>query len=126
MGATDFAGKHRETLEGLLEPGETLDGVCAASQQLSMFKGRAVALAVTHRRLILLPLDRRGEPSGAPESILRADVSNAGMGGMQCVIRTTAGAKLKFGMLGGGGALTGGEGQSEGTAALAAWIDGLD
>jgi hypothetical protein len=46
---TSFDEKHRTMLEGLLEPGETLEGICAASQQQSMFKGRAVAIAVTGR-----------------------------------------------------------------------------
>ena len=59
----DFREKHEPRLQGLLDRGEQLRGICAATQQ-STFKGRAVAIGVTDRRLLLQPLDRRGEPSG--------------------------------------------------------------
>src|SRR5207253_2897853 len=80
----DFREKHEPRFQSLHEPGEQLRGVCAATQQ-STFKGRAVAVAVTDRRLLLQPLDRRGEPSGealtlTPATIDSAEVDGAGGG----------------------------------------------
>ena len=49
----DFDSKHRPHLESLLEPGEELLGICAASQQKGLFKGGVVALGVGDRRLIV-------------------------------------------------------------------------
>ena len=50
--AEDFHTQVRPWVEQLLAPGESLDGVCAATQQ-SAFRGGMVALAVTDRRLKL-------------------------------------------------------------------------
>jgi hypothetical protein len=61
--AEDFHTKVRPHLEQLLEPGETLEDFCAATQQ-SAFRGGMVALAVTDRRLVVQPLDRRATPKG--------------------------------------------------------------
>lgn len=60
----DFDAKLRPHLEGLLDQGEALDGICACSQQKSLFKGGAVALGVTRDRLIVQTLNRRGDPAG--------------------------------------------------------------
>jgi hypothetical protein len=60
--AIDFDAKHRPHLEGLLEPGEKLTGVCAATRQQGMFKGGAVAVGVADRRLIIQPLDAEPRP----------------------------------------------------------------
>ncbi|GAA3517663.1 hypothetical protein GCM10022234_11340 [Aeromicrobium panaciterrae] len=56
--ATEFAGTVRPHFEGLLEPEEVLQGVVAATVQKT-FSGGLVALGVTDRRLLLMPLDRK-------------------------------------------------------------------
>ncbi|HEX8648008.1 MAG TPA: hypothetical protein VF715_14030 [Thermoleophilaceae bacterium] len=138
---TDFDSKHRPVLERLLEPGETLDGICAASQQLGLFKGRAVALGVTPRRLILQPLDRRGDADGEATSLAPGDIAAAGADGVsggwpslasavmdraavKLTVKTRGGEKLKLMMMRGGGVLGGGEGQQRGVEALARWFEG--
>ena len=139
---TDFETKHRAALERLLEPGESLDGICAASQQQGMFTGRAVALGVTQRRLILQPLDRRGEAAGEAESVEPGQVASADADGVsggwpnlgavlmdrvavKLTIKTTGGDKLKLMLMRGGGRLSGGEGQQGGVQALAGWFERL-
>jgi hypothetical protein len=140
----DFDAKLRPHLEGLLGPGETLEGVCAASQQKGLFSGGSVALGVTAGRLLVQPLDRRGAPDGealalTPQDIAEAKAEGAGGGwadigsalmdehAVKLELRTTAGEKLKlmFMRAEGGGlmaALGGGEGQRAGVEALAAWF----
>jgi hypothetical protein len=140
LAAMEFEDKHRPALESLLEPGEALEGVCAASQQLGLFKGRVLAIGVTDRRLILQPLDRRGEPTGDVESLHPGDVVSADAGGasggwaspaaavadrvaVKLKLETAAGDKLRFAMMRGGSKLGGGESQQRGVAALAAWLE---
>jgi hypothetical protein len=138
----DFTAEMRPHLEDALEPGEALEGVCAAAQQ-SAFKGRALALGVTDRRLLLLPLDRRGRPTGEviplrPDEIAAADAEGAG-GGWASVgpaimdsaaitlrLRTAGGDKYKLNLMRGTGILGklgGGEGQREGIEALGRWFE---
>jgi hypothetical protein len=138
----DFDSKLRPALEGLLEGGEELRGICAASQQ-STFKGRSVALGVTEQRLIVQPLDRRGNPDGEPISLPPERIASAKAGGagggwlsvgnvildqsaIKLELRTTDGEKLKLMLMHGGegilGKVAGGEGQAEGIAALAEWF----
>jgi len=141
----DLQEKIRPALESLLEPGEELRGICAATQQ-STFKGQLLAVGVTDRRLILQPLDRRGESKGEPLSITRGDLADAQAqdpsGGwltptapimdaaaVTLKLRTADGQKLKLMLMRGGGPgflgkLGGGEGQAEGVAALGRWFEG--
>jgi hypothetical protein len=136
---TDFEAKHRPVLERALDPGETLDGVCAATQQQGFFGGRGVAIGVTPRRLIVQPLDRRGDVAGEPTSVRPEEVASADAGGVsggwpslgaavmdgaavKLTVKTTGGEKLKLMMMRGGGWLSGGEGQARGVAALAGWF----
>jgi hypothetical protein len=138
----DIDSKYRPDLESQLESGEELRGMCIATQQ-STFKGRAVALGVTDRRLLLQPLDRRGDPKGDPESlpperIASAEVDGAGGGwanvgpaildstAVTLKLRTADGQKLKLMMMRGTGALGrlgGGEAQRDGLAALGRWFE---
>jgi hypothetical protein len=140
----DFDAKLRPHLEGLLEPGEQLEGVCACSQQKGLFSGGAVALGVTGGRLIVQPLDRRGDPDGeaqplVPEDIAEAKAEGAGGGwaeigaaimdqhAIKLTLKTTAGEKLRLMMMraeGGGlmAKLGGGEGQRQGVQALGHWF----
>jgi len=138
----DFSSVVRPHLENTLDPGETLAGVCAATQQ-SAFKGRSVAVGVTDRRLLLAPLDRRGRPNGdvisiRPEEITGAQAQGAG-GGWASVgpavldsaavtiqLKTANGDKYKLSLMRGTGIfgkLGGDEGQQAGIKALAGWFE---
>lgn len=144
---TDFAAKHNAQLSERLDTGERLNGVVAASQQLSTFSGRAVAIGITDRRLLIQPLDRRGEAKGEPISIspaelVGADGGPAGGGWMtlgsvvldhaavRLKLRTADGKKLKLMLMSGGsgvlGGLGGGESQSAGAEALGQWLADAD
>jgi hypothetical protein len=140
----DFEAKFRPVFEALLEPGETLEGVCACSQQKGLFSGGAVAVGVTPGRLLVQPLDRRGDPEGEPQSIAPADIADAkadGAGGgwaeigpaildetaVKLTLKLTDGEKLRLMMMRGEGllglgSLGGGESQQQGVQALAAWF----
>jgi hypothetical protein len=143
----DLDSKYRPVLTELLDDGEELRGLCAASQQKSMFKGGAVAIGVTDRRLLVQPLDRRGDPDGPVESITPEQVASAKAGGagggwwsvttgildhaaVRLEIRTTDGEKLKLMMMRGEGKLLGGLGGGEaqrlGIEALAEWFRAID
>jgi len=146
--ATDFETKYRPSLEARLEPGETLEGICACSQQKGLFSGGVAVLGITDRRLILQEIDRRGEPDGEPRILAPADISSAkveGAGGgwaeigsaimdrhaVKLTVKTTAGEKLKlmFMRAEGGGlmaTLGGGEAQRRGVEALGRWFARLD
>ena len=137
----DFAATMRPHVEGALEPGEALEGICAGAQQ-STFRGNALALAVTDRRLLLVPLDRKGRPSGevisiAPEQIASVKARGAGGGWVNVApavldaaavmldLRTTSGDRYKLNMMRGTGLFGkagGGEGQREGMEALGRWF----
>jgi len=138
----DFSSVVRPRLESALDDGEQLEGVCAGSQQ-STFKGRAVAIGVTDRRLMLMPLDRRGRPteeliSILPEGIASAKARGAGGGWANVVpavmdsaavtlqLKTTGGEKYKLNLMRGTGIfgkLGGGEDQRDGMEALAIWFE---
>jgi hypothetical protein len=77
----DLDSKYRPILTDQLEVGEELTGLCVASQQKSMFKGGVVAIGITDRRLLVQPLDRRGDPDGTAESITVEEVASAKVGG---------------------------------------------
>ncbi len=130
-------------MESLLEPGEALLGVTAASQQKSMFSGGVVNLAVTDRRLIIQPLDRRGRTvKGDAVSITRPEIDKAKIGrsggadpsgiivgqvAIQVKIKTTGGEKYKFTMMDGQGngllgGLSGGASQLSTVQALRAFL----
>jgi hypothetical protein len=137
----DFESLLRPRLEEALDPGEALEGVCAAAQQ-STFKGRSIALGITDRRLLLAPLDRRGRPAGEIISIRAEDIESAkargaGAGWVDVApaildsaavtlqLKTTGGEKYKLSMMRGTGVfgkLGGGESQREGLEALAGWF----
>jgi hypothetical protein len=143
----DLDSKYRPHLESLIESGEELRGLCVASQQKGMFKGGAVVIGVTDRRLLLQPLSRRGDPGGevqaiAPQQIASAKAGGAGGGwwsvptgildhaAVRLEIRTTDGERLKLMMMRGEGKLLGGLGggetQRRGLEALAAWFQGFE
>lgn len=141
-----FHDKARPHVEAVLEPDEELRGFVAATQQ-SLFKGRLVALGVTDRRLIVVPLNRRIEPDGDPISITPERIADAKAGGAgggwaepgsaimdkaaaELKLKTTDGEKLKLMMMRGTGPgplgeLGGGEAQADGMTALADWFSSL-
>jgi hypothetical protein len=142
----DFDAKHRPHLEGLLDPGEEMTGVCAASRQQGPFKGGAVAIGITDRRLLVQPLDRRGDASGEAISIEPRQIASAKAGGagggwgtveaaiadqvaVRLKLKTTQGEKLNLMLMRGEGRvlgkLGGGEDQRQGLAALADWFGRL-
>jgi hypothetical protein len=109
----DLDSKYGPHFESLLESGEGLRGVCVCSQQKGMFKGGAVAVGATDRRLLIQPLDRRGNPDGPVDPIPPgriASVKAGGAGGgwwsvstaildhaaVKLEIETTDGQKLKL------------------------------
>jgi hypothetical protein len=133
-------------LRGAIEPslveGETLEGVCVATQ-VGLFKGRMVALAATDQRLLVQPMTRRFEPDGAPISIAPEELASAsaeGAGGgwadlgaavmdraaVTLKVRTTAGEKLKLTLMRGTGPLGrlgGGESQRLGLEAVGRFFE---
>jgi hypothetical protein len=109
----DVDSKYGAYFRALLETGEELRGICVASQQKGLFKGGAVAIGATQRRLLVQPLNRRGNPDGEATSIAPgqiADVRAGGAGGgwispgnvvldataTKLEIRTTDGEVLKL------------------------------
>lgn len=143
----DLDSKYRPHLTALLEEDEDLRGVCVASQQKGLFKGGAVAIAVTDRRLLVQPLDRRGDPDGSAESIAMDQIASAKAGGagggwwsvptgildhaaVRLEIKNADGGKLKLMLMRGEGKLLGrlggGEAQQQGLEALAEWFRAID
>jgi hypothetical protein len=139
----DLESTYRPGLESQLESGEELRGVCVASQQKGMFKGGAVTVGVTDRRILVQPLDRRGDPDGAAQSVASEQIQSAKAGGagggwwsvttgildhaaVRLEIRNTDGEKLKLMLMRGEGKLLGklggGEAQRQGLEALAEWF----
>lgn len=108
-----------------------------------MFKGGAVVLAVTDRRLLVQPLNRRGDPDGEPLSVTADQIKSAKAGpagggwinvdmaildhaAVRLEVHTTSGEKLKLMLMRGEGkllgGLSGGEAQRQGLEALAEWF----
>ena len=77
---SDWHERARPHVEVLLEPGETLDGLCVATQA-SAFRGSMVALAATDRRLLVVPLDRKIAPKGEAIAILPGEIARASADG---------------------------------------------
>ena len=140
---SEAALKLEQHMQGLLEPGETLLGVTAASHQKSVFSGGVVNIAVTDRRLIIQPLDRRGKDvKGDPVFLTRDQIAKAKFsrnGGsdpsgilmsqvaIQVKIKTTGGDKYKFSMMDGQGngllgGLSGGPSQATAVQALRVFL----
>jgi hypothetical protein len=139
--AADFSATVRPHLDALLEPGEALLGVVAATVQKT-FSGGLFALGVTDRRLLLMPLGRKLEPKGdtrsiAPGDLVSAEMDGAGGGWWTApaailsasatglTLRTADGVKTRLMMMKGTGVLGGlggGEAQSQGVTALAEWM----
>jgi hypothetical protein len=140
---SEFQDRVRPQVEALLEPEEQLLGICAATQT-SAFKGKLIGLAVTDRRLMLMPLSRKIEADGDVTSILPEEIVSSEAEGVSggwwtptsgimdkaavtLKLRTADGTKRKLMMMRGQGPgalgkLAGGEGQRQGIEALAGWF----
>lgn len=137
---SEFHDRVSSAIAGVLEPGESLEGVVAATQRKA-FSGRMVAVAVTDRRLVVQPLTRRLVPDGDPLSITPDAVRKASAvvsgdewwnthipltdAALTVRLKTDDG-KLTLDLMRGGdgllGRLGGGDAQEAGVAAFAAWM----
>ena len=132
----------RETIgpvvDAILQPGETLEGMCVGSQS-GFMSSKFVVIAVTDRRLIVQETDRKQRPKGEPVSVPADRLASASSGrfsgdgtagimnatSQKLTVKTTDGEKLKLMMAKGGGplgGLMGGETQAQGVQALNAWL----
>lgn len=139
----EFRERLDAQLAELLEPDESLLGVCATSQQKGMFSGGVAALVVTDRRLIVQELDRRGRvKAGEYTSITEPEIESVKAGGVvgawdspssmlmdsstvKLKLKLTSGKKFKFTFMDGSGPLGmlgGGESQRNGSAAVLAFL----
>ena len=129
-------------IEPLLEPGETLAGVCVGSRA-SLISGKFVTIGVTDRRLIIQETTRKQEPKGEPLSLTPAEIAKAKVGGaggwggdpqsaimnktsLTIKIKTTAGESVKLMVGKATGPLTklmGGETQAQGVKAVTEWLE---
>jgi hypothetical protein len=75
----DLDSRYRPGLEAQLGDGEELRGLCVASQQKGCSRA-ALSIGVTDRRLLVQPLDRRGEPDGPQRSIAPGEIEAAKAG----------------------------------------------
>ena len=137
----DIGEKIRPVVERILQPGETLEGMCVGSQS-GFMSGKFVVIAATDRRLIVQETSRKLEPKGVPVSIAVGEVASSNVGGgggwssnveslimdkasLAIKIKTTSGEKLKL-MVGKGGGplggLMGGETQENGVRAVCDWL----
>lgn len=142
--ADEFAARVGPVLQPLLEPGEQLLGIAAATLKKT-FSGGLYAIGVTDRRLILQALDRTFQAKEPALLLPREALDSAGVEGdsllggppgtsdivdalsATVVLKTTDGRKFKLMMMTGGdgmlGALAGGETQTQGVRALGEWLN---
>jgi hypothetical protein len=138
---TKFDDQLSEVVQPLVEEGESLLGVCAGSWQKGMFSQSMVAFAVTDKRLVVQPANRKWEPDGEPLSLTRDQIVSAKTGGagdagdisgaimsksaIKLQVKTIDGEKLKFMLMRGTGPLGGfggGETQKRGVEAVARFL----
>ena len=134
----DIKEKIGPVVDALLEPGETLEGMCVGSRS-GLMSSKFVVLAVTDRRLIVQETDRKQNPKGEPVSVTAEEVAGSSTGrfmgegtagimnatSQKLTVKTASGEKLKLMMAKGGGplgGLMGGETQEQGVQALNAWL----
>ena len=138
---TKFDDQLATVVRPLVDEGESLIGMCAGSWQKSMFSQSMVAFAVTDKRLIVQPANRKWEPDGEPLSLTRDQVASSKSGGagggpdaagavmnksaVKLQIKTVDGQKLKFMLMRGTGPLGGfggGETQRQGVEAVTSFL----
>ncbi len=136
----DVGEKIGPVIEPLLEPGETLEGMCVGSRSTFM-SSKFVVIAATDRRLIVQETDRKQRAKGEPVSVTPDQLAGSSTGGfgagdlqssimnstsMKVTVKTTSGEKIKLMMAKGGGALgglMGGATQENGVQALLGWLE---
>ena len=140
---TDKVGdKLTAIFDGLIEPGETVEGMCFGSRS-GFMSGKFVSIATTDRRVIVQETSRKHEPVGEPLSLTPERIASAKIGGaggfggdvqstimnktsLAITIKTTDGEKVKLmvgratGPLGG---LMGGPTQATGVSALGTFLE---
>lgn len=140
-----LAGLLRPMAEAVLEDGEELRGICAASE-INFLSGHTRGVITTDRRVLIQGVDRNWQPKGEPFVILPGDVEDVkvtGLGddwydtaislvdhaGYTVKLRLTGGKKIKLMAMSGEGkilgALGGGDTQASGANALLVWLSGL-
>jgi hypothetical protein len=135
----DIGEKIGPLVESLLEPGETLEGMCVGSRS-GFMSSKFVVIAVTDRRLIVQESDRKQGAKGEPLSVTPDQVAKSGTGGfglddaqsaimnatsMRINFKTTDGEKVKLAVGKGSGplgGLMGGPTQENGVKAVNAWL----
>jgi hypothetical protein len=135
----DIGEKLGPVIDALLEPCETLEGMCVGSQS-GFMSSKFVVIAVTDRRLIVQETDRKQRPKGEPVSVAPDELAGASPGrfggegtagimnatSQKLTVKTADGQKLKLMMAKGGGplgGLMGGDTQERGVQALNAWLE---
>ncbi len=128
-------------IEAILEPGETLEGMCVGSQS-GFMSSKFVVIAATDKRLIVQETSRKQEPKGEPISVPAAQVAGSSIGGgggwggdltssimnktsLTIKVKTASGEKLKLMVARGGGplgGLMGGPTQENGVRAVSDWL----
>lgn len=82
-----------------LAPGEPLIGIVYA-HQAKLFSVELWAIGVTPERLVMVPVDRRNQPTGMPLSIRRDQISDCSVwgwgGGVAEFLSMTADQQLRF------------------------------
>jgi hypothetical protein len=82
-----------------LAPGEELSGVVHA-HQAKLFSVELFAIGVTPARVVMIPIDRRHEPAGAPISIGRGELADCSVwgwgGGVAEFLSMTADQQIRF------------------------------
>ena len=135
----DIGEKLGPVVESLLEPGETLEGMCVGSRS-TLMSSKFVVIAATDRRLIVQETDRKQRPKGEPVVVTPSELADAGLGrfvgegtagimnatSIKLTVKTTSGEKLKL-MMGKGsgplGGLMGGPTQEAGVQAVLTWLE---
>lgn len=141
-GAEDLALMLEPIGASVLQPGEELRGLCAATE-VKTFSGGTRAVVVTDGRVVVQSVDRLWRAKGRPLSIAPADLASVKVSGLAddwmsgaMSLANDAGYTLRLKLLGGQrlklvlmaatgkmlGPLSGGECQRAGAEALLAWL----
>lgn len=89
----------RQNMANLCPPGEPLIGVAMANNKKT-FSMDMYAIGITAQRMVMVPLDRKMNPTGEPRWYTHADIVDSSVwgkgGGWKAVLSTEAGYELRF------------------------------